>query len=35
MVKELMDYIVACDPEVGQAIREEFNRQRRNIELIA
>ncbi|HIY20581.1 MAG TPA: serine hydroxymethyltransferase [Candidatus Flavonifractor merdigallinarum] len=30
-----MDYIVACDPEVGQAIREEFNRQRRNIELIA
>ena len=35
MVKDLMDYIVACDPEVGQAIQEEFNRQRRNIELIA
>ena len=35
MVKDLMDYIVAQDPEVGQAIRAEFDRQRRNIELIA
>ena len=35
MVKDLMDYIIAQDPEVGQAIRAEFDRQRRNIELIA
>ena len=35
MVKDLMDYIAAQDPEVGQAIRAEFDRQRRNIELIA
>ncbi len=35
MVKDLMDYVLAHDPEVGQAIRAEFDRQHRNIELIA
>ncbi|MDR0916270.1 MAG: serine hydroxymethyltransferase [Oscillospiraceae bacterium] len=30
-----MDYISEVDPEVGSAIELEFNRQRRNIELIA
>lgn len=35
MVKELMELIVKADPEVGAGIFEEFDRQRRNIELIA
>ncbi len=35
MVKEIMDFIVKSDPEVGAAIEKEFQRQRRNIELIA
>ncbi|BDF71024.1 serine hydroxymethyltransferase [Oscillospiraceae bacterium] len=35
MVNEIMDYIAAHDPDVGQAIRAEYDRQRRNIELIA
>ncbi|MBC5730953.1 serine hydroxymethyltransferase [Pseudoflavonifractor sp. DSM 107456] len=30
-----MDFILAQDPEVGEAIKHEFDRQRRNIELIA
>lgn len=35
MVNEVMKMIAAYDPEVGQAIQEECNRQRRNLELIA
>ncbi len=35
MVKEMMDYITAADPDVGKAIEQEFMRQNRNIELIA
>lgn len=35
MVKDMMDFILTQDPEVGEAIKHEFDRQRRNIELIA
>lgn len=35
MVTEIMDFLVANDPEVGAAVRAEYDRQRRNIELIA
>ncbi|MEG1999833.1 MAG: serine hydroxymethyltransferase [Evtepia sp.] len=35
MTKEVMDFLSAQDPAVGQAIQAEFDRQRRNIELIA
>lgn len=35
MVNEVMKKIAAYDPEVGQAIQTECNRQRRNLELIA
>ncbi len=35
MINEIMDFITAQDPEVGQGIRAEYDRQRRNIELIA
>lgn len=35
MLKEMMDLIAAQDPEVGAAIRAEYARQQRNIELIA
>ena len=35
MVKEMMELIAKADPEVGAGICEEFERQRRNIELIA
>ena len=35
MVNEIMDFITSHDPQVGQAIRAEYDRQRRNIELIA
>ena len=35
MVQENMDFIEEYDPEVGQAVRSEFVRQRRGIELIA
>lgn len=35
MVKEMMELIAKADPEVGAGIWEEFERQRRNIELIA
>jgi len=35
MIREMMSYISKCDPEIGDAIKREYNRQRRNIELIA
>lgn len=35
MVKEMMELIAKADPEVGAGILGEFERQRRNIELIA
>ena len=35
MVKEAMNYVENYDPEVGKAIELEFERQNRNIELIA
>lgn len=35
MVRDIMDYITRADPEVGESIKCEFNRQRRNLELIA
>ena len=35
MILEQIDYISKCDPEVGNAIKQEYARQRGNIELIA
>ena len=35
MIRECMDYLQSCDPEVGSAIRAEYDRQQQNIELIA
>ena len=35
MVLEYMDYVSRFDPEVGAAIRQEYERQQHNIELIA
>ncbi len=35
MVKDMMDFLSATDPEVGEAVSAEYDRQRRNIELIA
>lgn len=35
MIQQTMDFISQFDPEVGASIREEFARERRNIELIA
>ena len=35
MVQEWMNFIAAHDPEVGAAVQAEYDRQRRNIELIA
>ena len=35
MIKECMDYLQTYDPEVGNAIRAEYDRQQQNIELIA
>ncbi len=35
MVKEVMDFIAAYDSEVGEAIKAEYARQSRNLELIA
>ena len=35
MIQQTMEYIAQADPEVGASIREEFARERRNIELIA
>ncbi len=35
MVKDIMDFLAAQDPEVGKAVAAEYARQCRNIELIA
>ena len=35
MVRELMKYLREIDPQVGAAVEAEFDRQCRNIELIA
>ncbi|MCF0123515.1 MAG: serine hydroxymethyltransferase [Ruminiclostridium sp.] len=35
MVKEVIQFLTQQDPEVGNAVQAEYNRQRRNIELIA
>lgn len=35
VVKQTMDFLIAQDPELGQAVKAEYDRQRRNIELIA
>lgn len=35
MIKENMDFLSQVDPELGQAVASEYNRQRKNIELIA
>jgi len=35
MVNELMQFVSQHDPEVGAVIRQEYDRQKRNIELIA
>ncbi len=35
MVKQTMDFLIEQDPELGQAVKAEYDRQRRNIELIA
>ena len=35
MVKEVIDFLIQHDPEVGNAVKAEYDRQRRNIELIA
>lgn len=35
MVKDIIDYIAKVDPEVGKSVECEYNRQKRNLELIA
>ena len=35
MVKENMEFLKSLDPEIGEAVKKEFARQSRNIELIA
>lgn len=35
MVKDIMEFLAGQDPEVGAAVQAEYDRQRRNIELIA
>ena len=35
MIRQIMDFINQCDPEVGATIESELTRQKRNIELIA
>jgi len=35
MVNETMRYLLAVDPEVGSAVKQEFDRQQRGLELIA
>ncbi len=35
MIKQIIEYLEGYDAEVGKAIRGEYNRQRRNLELIA
>ena len=34
-IQDTMDYLTSIDPELGAAVQEEYNRQHRNIELIA
>ena len=34
-IQDTMDYLTSVDPELGAAVQEEYNRQHRNIELIA
>ena len=35
MVKSVMEFLAAADPELGAAVQAEYDRQQRNIELIA
>jgi hypothetical protein len=35
MVTEMIEFLASQDPEVGAAVKAEYDRQRRNIELIA
>ncbi len=35
MVRQTMDFLSSCDPELGAAVKAEFERQQRGIELIA
>ena len=35
MVKDVIDFLIQQDPQVGNAVKAEYDRQRRNIELIA
>jgi len=35
LVTQTMDFLIAQDPALGQAVKAEYDRQRRNIELIA
>ena len=35
MIQDAMDFVSQFDPEVGEAIRGEYTRECRNIELIA
>ena len=35
MIKSAMDFLASVDPELGAAVRAEYDRQQRNIELIA
>ncbi len=35
MVKDVIDFLIQQDPRVGNAVKAEYDRQRRNIELIA
>ena len=35
MVKDVIDFLTQQDPEVGSAVKAEYDRQMRNIELIA
>ncbi len=35
MVKDILEFLTQQDPEVGNAVRAEYDRQRRNIEPIA
>ena len=35
MIKDMMELICAADPEVGSAVKGEYDRQVRNVELIA
>ena len=33
MIKQIIEYLEGYDAEVGKAIRGEYNRQRRNLEI--